>query len=386
MDKSKIFIASSGRTLLLAEKLRDELQTDYCEATLWSEEGRSQPGATIIETLENAAQRFDFAVIILAQDDVVVGGKGDTLKARDNCVFEAGLFIASLGRKRCFLVNSVNQSDLPSDLGGIISIPFAEPQNLSDRSECQAAIARVAPVLKDAVQREGRSAYHAHIPLLSVAELFRRERPQSEGGDLREGQVVVCDTQPIADVELALQVRRNIKSGTSYHYFLLFAENTAEKICQSLQVILAAGAGGEEKIDDFITRVSTIRNAKQLVLDDLRSICSSRSLRFTLFIDEPQFCFRVHNASNPELARVYARYFERGFVLWAQGLSAVAVWRALPKYLADDRSDRLFVPLKQFDLLGDDKVLFESSLDRALRKYFPGMEEEVKQIIMGGAS
>ena len=47
MDKSKIFIASSSRTLLLGEKLRDELQTDYCEAIVWSEVGRSQPGATI---------------------------------------------------------------------------------------------------------------------------------------------------------------------------------------------------------------------------------------------------------------------------------------------------------------------------------------------------
>ena len=57
MNRSKIFIASSGRTLVLAERLRDELFTDFCQATLWSEEGRLQPGSTIIEMLEGAAKQ-----------------------------------------------------------------------------------------------------------------------------------------------------------------------------------------------------------------------------------------------------------------------------------------------------------------------------------------
>src|SRR5262245_33458464 len=98
MKKSRIFIASSGRTLVLAEKLRDELQTEFCEAVLWSEEGRRQSGATIIEMLERSAETYAFAVIILARDDVMVKETGGTLKARDNCVFEAGLFIKALGR------------------------------------------------------------------------------------------------------------------------------------------------------------------------------------------------------------------------------------------------------------------------------------------------
>jgi predicted nucleotide-binding protein len=196
MDKSKIFIASSGRTLVLAEMLRNELSSEFCEATLWSEEGRRQPGQVIIEMLESAADRYDFAVIILSKDDVMSGGKGETLKARDNCVFEAGLFMAAIGRRRCFLVNSVNQSDLPSDLNGIISIPFEEPADLSNLSECAQKIRRVATQLKQVVQQGGPSAHHSRLPLLSVDELFRLERPRSDGGDLEDGQVVVLDTQP----------------------------------------------------------------------------------------------------------------------------------------------------------------------------------------------
>ena len=156
MDKSIVFLASSGRTLVLAEKLRDQLATDFCQAILWSEEGRLQPGATtIIEMLESAAQKYDFAVIILAKDDVLTLGDRQASKARDNCVFEVGLFMSAIGRKRCFLVNSVSPSELPSDLGGIISIQFDEPANLQDRIACGNAVQKVASHLKDVVQRDG---------------------------------------------------------------------------------------------------------------------------------------------------------------------------------------------------------------------------------------
>jgi hypothetical protein len=187
--------------------------------------------------LEGAAKQYDFAVIILARDDVLTSGTGEVSKARDNCVFEAGLFMSAIGRKRCFLVNSVEQSDLPSDLSGILSIRFKEPSNLKDRKACTDAILQAAAQLKNIIQDEGPLPHHANLPVLSVDEVFRRERPVSEGGELVGGNVVVCDTQPWAEISLAVTVRRNIDHGTSYQYFLYFSDDTVEKICQSLQLI-----------------------------------------------------------------------------------------------------------------------------------------------------
>jgi predicted nucleotide-binding protein len=57
--------------------------------------------------------RLDFAVVILARDDVMVRETGDTLKAHDNGVLEAGLFMKVIGRERCFLVSSVERHDFP---------------------------------------------------------------------------------------------------------------------------------------------------------------------------------------------------------------------------------------------------------------------------------
>ena len=288
-----------------------------------------------------------------------------------------------IGRKRCFLVNSVSQNDLPSDLNGIISIPFGEPANLQDRAACAQAIAKDAAQLKDIVQREGPSAYHSRVPLLSVDEVFRRERPRSDGGDLEDGQVVVLDRQPWADIGRAMQVRRNMDSGTSYHYFLYFSDDTVEKMCQALQIIAWAGVGGAAETSDFTSRVDTMRNKHDRVLDDLRDLCESGRLRASLMVEDPIVCFRVHNASNPTLAQFYMKYHEEGFVRWAEGQNATVLWRTLPTYIEDDTADRLFLPLKYPAFGGDQRRRVERVFSRVLSRYFPGMETEVHQIFFG---
>jgi len=63
----------------------------------------------------------------------------------------------TLARSRCFLANSVEQRDLPSDLSGVISIPVEEPADLASRKACAQSIRGVSAILKDTVQRMGRS-------------------------------------------------------------------------------------------------------------------------------------------------------------------------------------------------------------------------------------
>jgi hypothetical protein len=99
--------------------------------------------------------------------------------------------------------------------------------------------------------------------------------------------------------------------------------------------------------------------------------------------DEQPFYFRVHNASNPTLARYYARYREEGFVLWNEGLSATTLWRSLPTYLEEDTDDRLFIPLKIPVFDHDKKRRLKNGLTRGLSRYFPGIEEKIKTIFLG---
>jgi predicted nucleotide-binding protein len=144
MEKARIFAASSGRALVQAETLRDELQTEFCEATLWSEEGRPQPGTVIVEAIENAAERFDFAFIILAKDDGRVQETADTLKAHDDRVIEAGLLMSVDEEDQCFVVSELAEDYLPSPLAPLDRIPFQETVVLSDPNARAKAIANVA--------------------------------------------------------------------------------------------------------------------------------------------------------------------------------------------------------------------------------------------------
>lgn len=382
MEKPRILISCNARTLLLAGKLRDELHKDGCETALWSDDARSQSSAELLELLDRAVEQFDFAAIILVKDDAKVTETDDPLHARDTYDFQAGLFMAKIGRARCFLVNSIGNSSLSSHLGGIIWIPFEEPADLTDLAASEKAAASVAAELKDKIAQQGKSPYYVRVPNLTITEVWSKERHFSEGGELQQGEVVVCDTQPMPQERLAIQVRRNMDNAISYSYFLHFSVDTIEKICQSLQVILVAGVDAE-LASDFTSRMSVVKSQKDRVLEDLWSICHYKRLQITLLFQEPIMSFRVHNASNRELAKLYARYRGQCFIPWSEGASAESIWRSLPIYRADDEQDRLFVPLKFSEDDKEQQNLLESSLDRAVGRYFPGIEAEVKRRLVG---
>lgn len=382
MEKSRVLIVCSSSTIILAQQLRDDLMTPYCEAALWSEEGGIRTAETVVEALE---EQFDFAVFLLAQNDVKVTRGGGSTAARDAFIFDTGLGVAAIGRKRCFLVTSVRPGDLPAPLAGVTTLPFEAPTDLADPDACAAAIGSAAVALKESIQRDGRYLYHVPVPTLSYKELWQRELPHSKGGDLFEGHMLVCDTQPISDEALAARVRHNMDNGISYSFFFHFSADSVAKICQSLQVILVAGVIDPEQALDFNTRMSQIRENKTRILDDFDRILQSRQLQIALMPSEPQFSFRIHNASNLEQATLYVRYGDHCFVPWAHGLLAESLWRRAPSYLeADGGAEHLFVRLMPpYGLDSDRQKEFERCLDLGISRYFPGIEGDIRHRCTG---
>jgi hypothetical protein len=257
MAKSKIFIASSGRTLELAKQLRGQLNPKTCEAELWTEVSQRAMGKSILRMLKEAANEYDFAIIILAKDDVMITNTGDMLKARDNCVFEAGLFIGVIGQERCFLLTSVPQSNLPSDLGGIINLPFLEPPDLNDPNECRRMMETATTRIESTVWSLGPFRKRP----LSREKLLEREKSICEGGDLIEDQVVVASVQPLdVSYDAARQVRMNIDKGNiQYVYFFKGDFDGAKKTCQLLQMVLLANIfTSQSDADDIPSRLEKI--------------------------------------------------------------------------------------------------------------------------------
>jgi hypothetical protein len=128
MSKPTVFIGSSSEGVEFARAARSLLEADG-EVTLWNE-GLFRVGATFIETLVNSLPRFDFAVLVLTPDDMVVSREQERFGPRDNVIFELGLFMGRLGRERTFmLVDGNSHVKIPSDLSGVTAAVYRWPRN-----------------------------------------------------------------------------------------------------------------------------------------------------------------------------------------------------------------------------------------------------------------
>ena len=118
--RPRVFVGSSSEAIWLADKVSKHL-ANATQVRPWTEV--FDLGTTTIETLCNELDRADYAVLLATTDDrtSIRGKVFDT--PRDNIVFEAGLFMGRLGRRRAFLICD-RQLTLPSDLDGLTVAQF----------------------------------------------------------------------------------------------------------------------------------------------------------------------------------------------------------------------------------------------------------------------
>jgi len=127
--KPSLFIGSSKESLDTAYALQENLEP-VAEVTVWDQGifALSQP--TILSLLK-ALDNSKFGVFILSSDDVIKIRGSEYQIARDNIVFELGLFIGRLGLERTFFLIPRNSLDmhLPSDLLGLTPAFFDASRN-----------------------------------------------------------------------------------------------------------------------------------------------------------------------------------------------------------------------------------------------------------------
>jgi CRP/FNR family transcriptional regulator, cyclic AMP receptor protein len=85
--------------------------------------------------LEEAVAHSDFAVAVALFEDVVQSRGEERAAMRDNVLFELGMFMGHLGRRRTFLVHPrIKGLKLPSDLHGITPASYElGPEDLPTR-------------------------------------------------------------------------------------------------------------------------------------------------------------------------------------------------------------------------------------------------------------
>lgn len=120
----RVFIVSSTEALDIAREVQSNFAHDNFSVVIWTD-GVFKASRYPIESLEKAVSDSDFAIAI-AQPDDLTAARGDVKSVpRDNVVFELGIFIGCLGRRRALLLEPRGEEvQLPSDLSGLTTIGY----------------------------------------------------------------------------------------------------------------------------------------------------------------------------------------------------------------------------------------------------------------------
>ena len=145
-----LFIGSSSESLDVAYAAQRNLE-DVAEVVVWTQ-GIFELTKSYLEALMDALDDTEFGLFIFGPDDVM-RIRGEEMRiARDNVVFELGLFIGRLGRERSFILMPRGVSDLhlPSDLLGISTATY-QPPTRPDR--LQAALGPACHDIRTAIRK-----------------------------------------------------------------------------------------------------------------------------------------------------------------------------------------------------------------------------------------
>ncbi len=87
-------------------------------------------GATIIEKLEEHTNEVNFGIVLATPDDIGYAKNNEDKKryrARQNVVLELGMLLAKIGRSKvAILLSQAEDMEKPSDIDGLIYIPFKD--------------------------------------------------------------------------------------------------------------------------------------------------------------------------------------------------------------------------------------------------------------------
>lgn len=132
--KKKLFIGCSSEELGKANIVKGLLDNDF-DVVIWNDNmwDRSvfKLNSNFLHDLLKAPLKFDFGILIGTPDDKVESRGVELMQARDNIMFELGLFIGRLGIDKCAYLVEKKVKEM-SDLNGIFFSKF-DDSNLAEK-------------------------------------------------------------------------------------------------------------------------------------------------------------------------------------------------------------------------------------------------------------
>lgn len=159
MEKPRLFIGSARESMNYVTAMQEQLSYDF-EVTPWTA-GAFGAMEYTMESLQRQLDEQDYAAFVFSPDDLVQIRGQLVLAARDNTLFELGLFWGKLGRERvfCLIPDSVSeqteerQADgfhLPSDLEGLNVLRYeARRGGRNDQAAVNVACGKISTIGKE---------------------------------------------------------------------------------------------------------------------------------------------------------------------------------------------------------------------------------------------
>lgn len=123
-SRPSAFIGSSTEGLPVARQLKKLLAQDL-RIDVWDEGTIFGLGEATLESLEAAVLKYQFGLFVFTPDDQLQSRGQTKAVARDNVLFELGLFVGKLTRRRAFVVRPGGSTiALPTDLAGITTATY----------------------------------------------------------------------------------------------------------------------------------------------------------------------------------------------------------------------------------------------------------------------
>ncbi len=278
----EVFIGSSSEGETVARAIELHLHK-YADVTIWMN-GVFKPGVSHLQSLLNALNRFDFAVLVLTPDDVLESRDDSYSSPRDNVVFELGLFMGRLGDRRAFFVAEEHKNlKLPSDLDGISRLEYRS------REDMVAAVSPACTVLINEIKKQGQLTPHRQLTLSQDSQLTLGEPLTEEENQLR----LLAREFFKADYEgrkLAGTLVSNMATQVPLHRVLLMSDSAlpGERVAAGIAL-----ASHIEK-DSAIANQSNVKLAIAHGLDDSRSRVRYRYVQ--LIAKVPELIPTFHSA------------------------------------------------------------------------------------------
>ncbi|MGH8558507.1 MAG: TIR domain-containing protein [Methylococcales bacterium] len=393
-----IFFVSSTLAKVIAKKLATVLCTigpKQLKCRLWWDV--MEPGKYTLQGLFEECRQADFAIIVLTSDDYLADCKKGTITPapRDNCIFEAGLFMGALGAdpERCFLLADKKlKGNLLSDLDGLTYLPLNIPDDFYDALKRAGEYDpdKLTETIPNPLEESLKTASEAILKLVKKRKLYMRldqdnvlpnvskrtlvsfEKLKNEQGILKNQEIVlIMSTEPmeLEDYSFAAQIIHNMEKGICYEY-IFYAHK--EKIRRYVQMLFT------------LATVNTDGTLARQPLENNLDAMNRLRIRFVPYVPGIELC--IHNAAD-KTAQCYLKlprgsndqhrsenYTEENdkFAVWCYGETAKNIRTQLlgerePK---KGKDNHIFVSTSTFNLKAAERKEFLDELKKGLEQIF----------------